>query len=167
MYDAGHFCLLIVAQDVWKENYKKELLENVSSNFLLQLKPRSEGEANLISWNEVYEDPLFEPLPHNITCPTCSFLSEVFNEKKKNNDGMILFSHNILDVIGFKAFLTPFIKNDKIKKMLYLELSMFDEDEFLKHKKLTVQQVHSYEIFKLVDNEQFENGTLYEILNYK
>lgn len=167
MYDAGHFCLLIFAQSVWKENYAKKLLENVSSNFLSQLKPRSEAEGAQISWNEVYEDPLFEPPPPNDNCPICSFLSEIFNNKKKNNEGMILFSHNVLDVIGFKKFFSQLIKNDKIKKLVFLELSMFDEDEFLKHKTLTTQQVHSYEIFELVDNEQFENGTLYEILNYK
>jgi len=167
MYDAGHFCLLIFAQSVWKENYTKILLKNVSSNFLSQLKPRSEAEGAQIAWNEVYEDPLFEPPPLNLNCPICSFLSEIFNNKKGNNNGMILFSHNVLDVIGFKVFFTSLIKNDKIKKLLFLELGMFDEEEFLKHKTLTTQQVDSYEIFDLVDSEQFEKGTLYEILNYK
>ncbi len=166
MYDAGHFCLLIFAQGVWKENYVKALLENVSSNFLSQLKPRNEAEGVQISWNEVYEDPLFEP-PPNYNCSICSFLSEVFNTKKGNNESLILFSHNVLDVIGFKTFFTPLIKNAKIKKLFYLELSLLDEEEFLKHKTLKSQQVHSYEIFELVDKDRFENGTLYEILNYK
>ncbi|KKM85858.1 hypothetical protein LCGC14_1284800 [marine sediment metagenome] len=166
MYDAGHLCLLIFAQSTWKENYAKKLLEYISSNFLSQLKPRSEQEGAQISWNEVYEDPLFEP-PPTFNCQICSFLSEIFNKKKRNNDGMILFSHNVLDVIGFKAFFTPLIKNAKIKKLLFLELSIFNEEEFLKHKTLISQQVHSYEIFELVDNDRFENGTLYEILNYK
>lgn len=166
MYDAGHFCLLIFAQSVWKENYEIKLLENTSSNFLSQLKPRNEKEGAQIAWNEVYEDPLFEP-PPNYNCPICSFLSEIFNKKKGNNNGMILFSHNVLDVIGFKVFFTPLIKNSKIKKLLFLELSIFYEEEFLKQKTLISQKLHSYEIFELVDNDRFEKGTLYEILNYK
>jgi len=167
MYDEGHFCLLIFAQGTWKDHYRKELFETISSNFLFQLKPRSEEEVAKIAWNEVYAEPLFEPPPHDYNCSFCSFLSEIFKDKKGNNDGMVIFTHNVLDVIGFKAFFTPLIKNNKIKKLLYFELGMFDEDEFMKHKKFATKQVHSYEIFEIVDNEQFQNGTLYEILNYK
>jgi hypothetical protein len=58
-------------------------------------------------------------------------------------------------------------QNGKLKKLVFLELSVLGEDEFLKRKTLNSQKVHSYETFELVDNEQFENGTLYEILNYK
>ncbi len=135
MYDAGHFCLLIIAQATWKDHYKKGLYKTLSSNFLLELKPSSEEEATKISWNEVYEEPFFEPLPQNYECDICSLISKAFNEKKGINDGMTLFSHNVLDAIGFKSFFTPLMKNNKIKKMLYFELNFYDEKEFMKNKK--------------------------------
>ena len=166
MYDAGHFCVLILAQGMWKDHYKNELNKTLYSNFLLQLKPRSEAEAHKITWDEVYEDPLFEPPPREVECEICSFINEAFLDRKGINDGMILFSHNVLDSIGFKGFFTPLIKNEKIKKILYFELSIYDEKDFMKHKKLVTKQVRSYEIFDNIERNQFENGIIYEIFNY-
>ncbi len=166
MYDAGHSCLLIFAQGTWKDHSKKELKEILTSSFLSQLEPRSEEEAHKIAWNEVFADPFFEPPPRKYNCDICSFISEAFQEKKGINDGMILFTHNVLDAIGFKAFFAPLMANTKIKKVLYFELSMFDEKAFMSHKKLVTKQVRSHEIFEIVDNNQFENGIIYEILNY-
>jgi hypothetical protein len=166
VYDAGHFCLLIFAQGTWKSSFINKLNEILSSIFLSQLKPRSDEEAHKIAWNEVYEDPLFEPPPRKYKCGICSFMSEVFQDKKGNNDGIILFSHNVLDVIGFKAFLAPLMKNNKIKKILYFELNFDNEKDFMDHKKLVTKQIRSDEIFEIVDNNQFENGIIYEISNY-
>ncbi|MCP4764258.1 MAG: hypothetical protein GY870_20965 [archaeon] len=166
MYDLGHSCLLVFAQGSWKDHYKKELKEILTSNFLSQLKPRSEEEAKKIAWNEVNEEPFFEPPPRKYDCDICSFISEAFQEKKGINEGMLLFTHNVLDAIGFKAFFAPLIKNTKIKKILYFELGIFDEKDFLSHKKCVTKQARSHEIFEIVDNNLFENGIIYEILNY-
>ncbi len=166
MYDGGHSCLLVFAQGSWKDQYKKKFQENLTSNFLLQLEPRSEEEARKIAWNETIVEPFFEPPPRKYNCEICSFINDAFQEKKGINDGMILFTHVVLDAIGFKAFFAPLMKNTKIKKILYFELSMFDEKDFMSHKKLVTKQARSHEIFEIVDNDQFENGIIYEILNY-
>lgn len=166
MYDAGHFCLLVFAQGTWKEHYKKELHENLSTNFVSQLKPRNEEEARKIAFNEVYEEPFFEPPPQKFKCDICSLINEAFEEKKGTNDGIILFSHNLLDAIGIKAFFVPLLKNNNIKKIFYFELSMFDEKAFLSHETLATKKLRSQEMLQIVYDDQFEKGIIYEILNY-
>lgn len=50
-------------------------------------------------WNTLNKSPLFHPEnsgEHNRSCELCHALYELFEEKKRKNDGLFLFSHNIL-----------------------------------------------------------------------
>lgn len=67
-------------------------------------------------WRSIEKSPLFEPISIQ-ECSICSFLSKIFEEKKGEHDRSILFSHNILDMMSFKSFFTPLLKNNQIKKI--------------------------------------------------
>jgi hypothetical protein len=103
MYDMGHFCLLIIAQDKWKPHFKEQLLEDVNKKFLPLLEPRSKQEEIKIGWNEVPKEPLFDPKNQTV-CESCSALQPIFENKKGVNDGLILFSHSLPDKFGVKFF---------------------------------------------------------------
>ncbi|MFX1394291.1 MAG: helix-hairpin-helix domain-containing protein [Promethearchaeota archaeon] len=164
MYDHGHFCLLICPHGNYEENYKKHLNNEMLPWFLFQLFPRDEKEASEGMWNYIEKSPLFEPTSSQ-KCVICNFLYKIFKENRVDKDGIIWFSHNILDNISFKSFFTPLLKDNHIQKLIYLELDSKSEGDFLLNKKVNFKKINSKELFDLKDKNQFECSVLYEILN--
>jgi len=164
MYDHGHFCLLICPHGNCEKDYKKQLNDEILPWFLFQLFPRDEKEASEGMWNYIEKSPLFEPTSSQ-KCVICNFLYKIFKENKVDKDGIIWFSHNILDNISFKSFFTPLLKDNHIQKLIYLELDSKAEGDFLHNKKVNLKKIDSRELFHLKENNQFEKSVLYEILN--
>lgn len=162
MYDRGHFCLLICPQGKWEENDRKNLYEDIISRFLSHLFPRNEKEAHKMMWDSIEKSPLFEPTPAE-ECSICYFLNKIFKEKNEGKGGFLLFSHNILDLISFKSFFTPLLRDNKIKEIFYLEIDSEGQRDFLDKKVIELKQINSTEVFDLKDKDQFEMGVLYEI----
>lgn len=170
MIDYGHMCLLILAQGTWKENYKKRLLIEVKNKFLSNM---DIDEIDL--WNEIEKIPLFNPKRpegNNKPCELCHSLYGIFEKEKGQNDGVILFSHNILGWKGMKDFLLFILGEINVKKIYYLELdqSSYTTDinkripEMIKN--IKPKQVNRSNFFDLFDKEQIEFSTLYEVLKY-
>ncbi|MFX0072822.1 MAG: hypothetical protein ACFFAO_17220, partial [Candidatus Hermodarchaeota archaeon] len=120
MIDFGHVCLLIFAQSTWKEHYKTELLKNVNNKFLASM-----DIDEIDEWAEIPQSPLFNPKfpgENDHPCELCIPIYEIFEEKKGTNEGLILFSHNILGWKEMENFLLFVLGEDKVKKIYYLEL---------------------------------------------
>jgi len=170
MIDNGHICLLIFAQGTWKENYKGRLLKEISKTFISNM---DIDEMDL--WNEIDKSPLFHPInpgKHNKPCEVCHALFEIFEEKQGNNDGFILFSHNILGWEGMGKFLLFVLGQVNVKKIYYLELGqdsyMVGASKKIQEiiKKIKHLKVNRTEFFKLFENEKIEFSTLYEVGKY-
>lgn len=170
MIDYGHTCLLIFAQDTWKENYKKKFLKEIKTKFNASM-----NIDEIDAWSEIEQIPLFNPNhpeANDLPCELCIPLYEILEEKRGTNEGFILFSHNILGWKGMENFLFFVLGEDKVKKIYYLEL---DSNSYIlgisdKIPEI-IQNVKYVEInrstfFDLFEKEKIEFSILYEIVKY-
>jgi len=170
MIDYGHTCLLIFAQDTWKENYKKKFLKEIKTKFNASM-----NIDEIDVWGEIEQIPLFDPNHPEVNdkpCELCYPLSEVFLKKKGHNNGFILFSHNILGWEGMKYFLLYILGESNVKKIHYLELDQFSYLISTKNRipeilnALKEKKVNRSSFFDLFEKEKIEFSTLYEIVKY-
>jgi hypothetical protein len=126
-------------------------------------------------WSEIEKIPLFDPkIPeeNHKPCELCHFLYDIFEKEKGQNEGLILFSHNILGWKGMKNFLLFVLGEVNVKKIYYLEL---DGSSYLIStkdripeiiKNIKQKKVKTSIFFDLFDKEKIEFSTLYEVLKY-
>ena len=170
MIEYGHICLLIFAQGTWKENFKKKLLKDVKNEFLANMDIDEVDE-----WAEIEQIPLFNPKnpgKNDHPCDLCNSLYEIYEGKRGNNDGFILFSHNILGWEGMEKFLLFVLGEVKVKKIYYLELDPKSYLIGISNKipeiiqKIKYLMVNRPEFFKLFEDKKIEFSTLYEVGKY-
>ncbi|MFX1388401.1 MAG: hypothetical protein ACFE9M_14375 [Promethearchaeota archaeon] len=170
MIDYGHVCLLIFAQGTWKEHYKTKLLKDVKNRFL-----DSMDIDEIDEWAEIPQVPLFNPKfpgESDLPCELCIPLYEIFEEKRGTNEGLILFSHNILGWKGMENFLLFVLGEDKVKKIYYLELDSNSYVLGISDKiPEIIQNIKHVEInrstfFDLFEKEKIEFSIIYEIVKY-
>ncbi len=170
MIDYGHTCILVFAQGNWKENYKMKFLREISKNFISNM-----DIDNVDLWNEIEKSPLFHPKTpgdHNKPCEVCHAIYNIFEEKKGNNESLILFSHNILGWKGMEKLLFFILGQINVKKIFYLELDHESYTEGPKNKILEIIEkiidlmINRTEFFRLFGNEQIKFSTLYEVGKY-
>jgi len=166
MFEPGHFNILLLPQGVWKDSFKQKLTRELSNLFSIIITPKTREEAAKIDWNEYEIAPLAIPTPRE-TCTICKKITTLFLEIKGINDGLYLVSHSVPDIEGFKSFFAGLFQNNRIKKYYYLELLVWDEKDFLKNESLEHLKVKSYEIFDIVDKEEFRQGVVYEITKFE
>ena len=136
MIEYGHVCLLIFAQGTWKENYKMKLFKNVKKSFLENM-----DIDEIDEFAEIVQIPPFDPKfpgDNDRPCELCYPLYDIFEEKKGTNEGLILFSHNILGWKGMKNFLLYVLGESNVKKIYYLEL---DWSSYLTSTKDNIPQI--------------------------
>jgi hypothetical protein len=167
MIDYGHLCLLIFAQGTWKENYKYKLLDQIKKNFLSNM-----DIDDIDNWSEINKSLLFDPKnpeADDKPCELCHVLYKIYEGKKGGNDGLILFSHNIISWNGTGNLLSFLLGERNIKKGYYLEL---DQDSYLIKTKNYIPEIinnikdikiNRTEFFTLLEKEELEFSTLYEI----
>ncbi len=170
MIDYGHTCILVFAQGTWKENFKVKFFREISKNFISNM-----DIDNVDLWNETEKSPLFHPKnPRDLykPCEVCHAIYDIFEEKKGNNDGSILFSHNILGWKGMEKLLFFILGQIIVKKIFYLEL---DQDSYIEGAKKRIKEIlnnicrlkiNRNNFFKLFENEQIKFSTLYEVGKY-
>lgn len=171
MFDYGHFCLLIFAQGPWKPNYKAQLAKEVQARFIASLEARSPEEERRLAWAETEKNPLFDPEELGKSqreCAFCSAIYEFLKEKLGQTDGLLLFSHSVPDVIGFKTVITPLFEDPRIKKVYYYELGMdsfvVDQTKYLPIlKDRRDERLPLSEFLKLLDADKFQINVVYEI----
>ena len=170
MIDYGHFCLLIFSQGTWKQSYKIKLLNEIKKKFLSNM-----DIDDIDLWSEISKSPLFDPKNPGTDgkpCELCHDLYKIYEGKKGGNDGLILFSHNIISWNGTGNFLSFLLGERNIKKVYYLEL---DQDSYLIKTKNSIPEIinnikdiriNRTEFFTLVEKEELKFSTLYEISKF-
>ena len=168
MIDEGHTCLLIFAQGNWKESFKLKFFQQISKNFISNMNIDDRDE-----WSEILISPLFDPKnpgKDDHPCDVCHPLYDIFEEKKGENDGLILFSHNILGWKGMEKFLVFILREQSVKKIFYLELDSFSYivganiPKIMKD--ITDLKINRNDFFKLFRNEQIQINIVYEVSKY-
>ncbi len=162
-----HFCVLIFAQGTWKEADK----ESVRNLIIEKLKAKSD-----IAYNVYYKLTYRDQIPIYADCHLCQPIYKMFEEFKGNNDGILYQGHHYLipedDFEEMKSLANLIISDSKVKKFFLLYLDNFREikrtilndmnleelKEKLKFKKCTIT-----DFISIVDNNKFENRTVYEI----
>lgn len=170
MIDYGHICLLVFTQGPWKENYKEQLLKEISDSFISNM-----NLDDIDRWSETEMISLFHPKnpgDYGKPCEVCHALYEIFEEKKGNNDELILFSHNILSWEGTGKFILSILGEIKVKKIYYLELDQFSYLLSANKKipeiinDITHVKINRTEFFKFLDEKKLNFSTLYDVSKY-
>ncbi|WXG41198.1 MAG: hypothetical protein WED07_10590 [Candidatus Freyarchaeum deiterrae] len=165
-YDA-HFCLLIFAQDQWKESYTEKISKNTRDLFY-----QYTGHSNCDVCNtcpicralvEMF-DPM-NPDEYIIVCDLCKALYKMMEEIKGQTDGMILFSHSFPLEIQSVTYLTKLLlQSDKIKKIYILEVVTEKNTQVSEViEKIKKIRLKKSEFIKLLDSNEFKDKVLYEI----
>ena len=165
MFDIiGHFCFLIFAQGKWNEKYTANLLTEIKRDFL-----------RYAYWDPMYDIPvkLFDPLVKDEDydiCDLCLELLPRFKNKLGNNEGLIRFSHKLLRLQDIEAFFLKILTDPEVKKVYFL---LLDHTSYIIGKNipkiinsLTEQQITTDTFFSLVNTEQLNFSTMYEIRKY-
>jgi hypothetical protein len=167
MIDYGHLCLLVFAQGTWKQSYKRKLLDQIKEKFLSNM-----DIDDIDIWSEISKIPFFDPKnpkADDKPCELCQVLYKIFKGKKGENDGLILFSHNIIGWNGTGNFLSFLLGEMKVKKVYYLEL---DQYSYLTSTKNHIPEIinniiettiNKTDFFTLLEKQELEFSILYEI----
>ncbi|MHA2009692.1 MAG: hypothetical protein ACXACY_06960 [Candidatus Hodarchaeales archaeon] len=170
MIEYGHICLLVFAQGIWKENYKLRVFDEIRKIFLSSMDIDAHDE-----WSEISQSPLFDPKnpgEDGQPCDLCHALNKIYEEKKGINEGLILFSHNILGWEGTINVLSFILGQKNVKKLFYLEL---DWESYTTNigsripqvlKNIKEKQINRTKLFDLLEKEQVEFSILYEVLKH-
>ena len=167
-----HFCLLIFGQDFWKENFTQKISKETKTSFF-----------HLSGYSE---DSLF------CTCPICNSLVKFFDPMnpgefvdfcdlgkalykkfesiKEQNEGMILFSHQLMnDLDQLQTLTQTLLSNDKIKKIYVLEVERVKISKPIPSimNELTQKRLKKSEFLELLKENRFEYRTIYEIYKDK
>lgn len=170
MIDYGHICLLIFAQGTWKESYRQKFLKKIENKFRSSL---IIDDRDL--WAEIEIIPPFDPKdPKNKDklCKLCSPLYEILEEKKGVNDGLIVFTHNIIGWKEMKNFLLYIFGEVKVKKIYYLELDWTSYTTETEKRipniinNIQPKQINRNNFFDLFDKEEIKLNNLYEVIRH-
>ena len=166
-----HFCLLILGQGIWKETFIKKISKDTKSSFFhLAGYSKDSLFCTCPICNSLVK--LFDPQhPGDYvgTCELCKPLFEIFKTIQGINEGIIMFSHQLIYDINQKQILAQnLLSNENIKKIFILEfehvkiskpISLIIEE--LSHKRLTQSE------FLKLKQKEFEYRRIYEIFKDK
>ncbi|NHJ85583.1 MAG: hypothetical protein FK734_08985 [Asgard group archaeon] len=167
-----HFCVLIYAQNDWKEKDYESITEKTFTDFM---SGTAHADCDVC-----------------LTCPVCRANWELFNPEnpgeyiqfcefcevllplmkdKLTSDGMILFSHSLLNLDALKQFVEYSLKSKKIKKIFVLEQDDYVNKKRTKPNKLSEQikqqEISCSKFVELITSKTFEYNVLYEIFKDK
>ena len=167
-----HFCLLIFGQGFWKENFTQKISKETKTSFFhLSGYSKDSLFCKCPICNALIK--LFDPMNPGDYVDFCDLgkaLYKEFETIKGTNEGMILFSHQLMYELDQLQILTQnLLSNEKIKKIYILQVkwvkiskpipSVIDE---LSHKRLKKS-----EFLHLLKENRFEYSVIYEIFKDK
>ena len=166
-----HFCLLIFGQGIWKEAFIKKISKETKSSFFHLAGYSTDSLfCTCPICNALVK--LFDPLnPGEYVgiCDLCKALYKRFKKIQGLNEGIILFSHQLMyDLNQLQNLTQNLISSEFIKKIYILEIVWAKISkpipsiiEALSHKRLKKS-----EFFEL-KKDQFEYSVIYEIFKDK
>ena len=168
----NHFCLLIFGQGLWKETFTKKISKETKFNFF-HLSGYSVDSlfCTCPICNALVK--LFDPMnPDGYidVCDLCTALYKRFKEIQGQNEGMILFSHQLMDDLNQLENLTQnLLTNEKIKKIYILELEWVKISKSipLLLEDINQKRLRKSEFIDLIKKNLFEYKVIYEIFKDK
>ena len=160
----GHFCFLIFTQVKWQEKYKVKLIKEINKEFL-----------RYAYWDPIYDIPvkLFDPLVRDEDYDICDLCLELIPRFKINlgsSEGVIRFSHKLIQLKDIEFFFRKILTDSQVKKIYFL---MLDHNSYIKKtnilktiNNIKEQQVNRDDFFNLVQNEKIDFSIIYEIRKY-
>ncbi len=168
MIDYEHLCILIYAQDQWKEKDFERLSEETLTNFLEKAE-HADCDVCLTcavcraNW-ELFDPE--NPGEYVQLCEYCEALISYFKEYQKSGDNVLLFSHSKMKLEVLQNFVEYTLKDKKIKKIFVFQHVDWNKkkpkpDVFIE--KISHKEIKNSEFISLLKEEKFENTILYEI----
>ncbi len=161
-----HFCLLIFGQGVWKDTFTKKISKDSKYSFF----HLSGYSTDSLSCTCVFCNALVKlydpsnPGEYVEICDLCKALHDKFKEIQGVNEGIILFSHQLMRLDQLQGFAQNLVSDEHIKKIFVLEIKWKKNPkpapaiiETLSHEKL-----NKSEFLGLKEN-QFNYHIIYEI----
>ncbi len=161
-----HFCLLIFGQGVWKEEFTKKISTESKSNFF-HLSGYSKDNLSCTcpicnSLVKLY-DPS-NPGEYVEICDLCKALYNKFKEIQGQNEGILLFSHQLMRLNQLQSFARNLVSDEHIKKIFVLQIAWKKNSkpapaiiEALSHEKLKKSE------FLELEEDQYKYHVIYEI----
>ncbi len=165
-----HFCILIMAQDGWR-NQEKQSIRDISLS----------GRKMYVDFDYHFYHKLTyrDKKPEYSDCLLCTQIYKLFEDLKRNQDGILYQGHHYLepedtnDVVEFTKLI---LAKNQVKKVYILYLDSLKElkrevinklnyDEF--RELLTEVKYTQKEFGMALQNQELEERTLYEILREK
>ena len=167
-----HFCLLIFGQGLWKESFSKKISKETKSSFFhLSGYSKDSLFCTCPICNALVKlfDPM-NPSEYVDLCDLCKGLYEKFEEIQGQNEGMILFSHQLMPDLNLLESLTQsLLSKDEIKKIYILEVEHVKFSKPISSIKEGISQkrLKKSEFFYLLKKDKFEYRVIYEIFKDK
>ena len=173
MLENQHFCILIIAQNQWKEKDFKQFGEGTLSDFLGNLE-HSDCDICMTcpicrSFWELFDPE--NPGEYNLLCEYCEAFLEFF-EKERIGDNVLLFTHTKIKSDALKKFAEYILENNKIKKIYILEHEDWSKRGRLPKPQKVIEQIKHQEVkqsefISLIDENRYETLVMYEIFKDK
>ena len=169
---SDHFCLLIFGQGLWKESFTKKISKETESSFFhLSGYPKDSLFCTCPICNALVK--LFDPMnPGGYVddFDLCTALYKRFKKIQGQNEGMILFSHQLMyDLNQLENLTQNLLTNEKIKKIYILEVKWVKISKSipLLIEEITQKRLKKSEFIDLLKKNLFEYKVIYEIFKEK
>lgn len=163
-----HFCLLVFAQDRWKEKDQAKAMRLIHEAYI-RSNPHADCDLcmNCPVCRALWD--LFEPYnpgEYVSICRVCKVLNETFLASLGNNDGIILFAHTKLSATHLRKFAKSLLESSRIKKIFVLQVDSFKvgSTTFETLQQLEQQKVKLFAFRNLLKEEKNEFNVMYEVL---
>ncbi|MFX0114305.1 MAG: hypothetical protein ACFFB3_07145 [Candidatus Hodarchaeota archaeon] len=162
-----HFCLLVFAQDRWKEKNQAEVMQLIREAYI---RGNPHADCDLCMNCPVCRGlwDLFEPnnLGEYVSiCTVCNLLNETFLGRLGSNDGVVLFAHTKLSAPHLREFAKSLLDSSRIKKIFVLQVDSFKVGsktlETLQQLKQEKMKLFAFQ--DLLKEEKNEFNVIYEV----
>lgn len=167
-----NFCLLIFGQGLWKDSFTKKISKETKTNFFhLSGYSKDSLFCTCPICNALVK--LFDPLnPGDYIdfCDLCKALYKKFEDIKGQNEGVVLFSHQLMrEMNQLQSLIQSLLSNEKIKKIYILEVERVKISKPIPSiiDAITHKRLKKSEFFELLKGNKFEYRIIYEIFKDK
>ena len=142
-----HFGSLVFAQGKWDQKDRNGVMEIVRAHH--------RDLPNLYRTN------------FPTSCDLCTQIHDIFQEIKRNNDGVMYIGHTNLELDEILLVTKLFMEDDRIKKFYFFQGGPVKRTEVGKkhniRERLTPKKCTKSEFIEILKNKRFEEEILYEI----
>lgn len=166
-----HFCILVFGQGLWKDSFTKKISKETKVSFFhLSGYSKDSLFCTCPICNALIKlfDPE-DPGEYVDFCDLCKALHEIFKDIKGQNDGVIFFSHNLMDIEALQNLVQNLLSDKQIKKIYILEIEFNKLYKYVPviMEMISQDRLKKSDFIELLKDNKFEYCTIYEIFKDK